>query len=107
MLAPNRRKSVIFLGLLVIIIIAIGATRNQKKESVDVIEVSFSESELDNLGESIEKLEFDDLVGFSGEVAEDHIEETPDVGLNELDLDKLGELLEGLQFEDLGGLTED
>lgn len=107
MLVPNRRKAVIFLGLLVIVIIAIGTTRRPKKEPVDEIEVSFSESELDNLGESIEKLEFDDLGGLSGDGVKDLIEEVPDVGLTELDLDKLGELLEGLQFEDLGGLNED
>jgi hypothetical protein len=106
MLVPNRRKSVIFLGLFVIII-AIGATRGPKKEPVNMIEVSFSESELDNLGESIESQEFDDLVGLSGDGVEDLIEEVPNVRLTELDLDKLGELLEELQFEDLGGLNED
>jgi hypothetical protein len=35
MLVQNRKKTVIILGLLVIMIIAIGVTRNPKKEPVD------------------------------------------------------------------------
>jgi hypothetical protein len=91
---------------MLIIVIAVGVSRDPKKEPDEEVEVSLTERELDELGKSLEGLEFDDLVGLSGNGVEDLMDENPDVELAEIDLDKLGELLEGLEFEDLGGLTE-
>lgn len=95
----NRRNTAIILGLVLIVVVAIGVSRGPKKELVEEVDVSFSENELDILGESIESLEFEDLVGLSGSAI-------MEVEISEEDLDILGEAIEGLEFEDLGGLTE-
>lgn len=97
--ALNKKNSVIILGVLFIVVAVIGASQGLKKESVDDVEVSFTESELDDLGDSIEALEFDDLGGLSGSG-------TVDVELSEEDLDNLGEAIKGLEFDDLEGLND-
>lgn len=99
MLSRNKRNSVIILGLLFIIVIAIGASRDSKKEPVDEVDISFKESDLDDLGESIKGLEFDDLGGLN-ETGSNGVEFSVE------DLDNLGEALKRLKFEDLEGLTE-
>jgi hypothetical protein len=98
-MSNRKRNSFIVLGLLLIIVAAIGISRRPKKEPVDELDISFTESELEALGNSIEGLEFDDLGGLSE--SEEIVFE-----FTEEDLDKLGSALEELEFEDLGGLTE-
>ncbi|MFC1802766.1 hypothetical protein ACFL0D_02240 [Thermoproteota archaeon] len=102
----NKRNSVIILGLLLIIVAVVGASRSPKKDPLEKVGISFSESELDNLGESIKGLEFDDLGGLSGDEFVGVEDESADIELSEIDLDKLGEAIQGLEFEDLGGLTD-
>lgn len=96
--ALNKRTSVIVLGVLFIVVVVIGVSRSPKKESVDEVKVSFTESELDALSESIESLEFDDLGGLSGSG-------TGDAAFSE-ELDNLGEAIKALEFDDLVGLSD-
>ena len=95
----RKRNSFIIIGLLLIIVAAIGISRKPKKEPVDELDIPFTKSELDALGSSIKSLEFDDLGGLNERDA-------MVVEFTEEDLDKLGSALEELAFEDLGGLTE-
>ena len=97
--ALNKRNSVIVLGVLFIVVVVIGVSRSPKKESVDEVKVSFTESELDALSESIEGLEFDDLGGLSDSG-------TGDAAFSEEELDNLGEAIKALEFDDLVGLSD-
>jgi hypothetical protein len=98
-MAAKKRNSFILLGILLIIVVAIGISRRPKRKLIDELDISFTESELDALGSSIESLEFDDLSGLNES-------EAMVVKFTEEDLDKLGSALEELEFKDLGGLTE-
>lgn len=114
-----NKKSILTVGLVLIIMLAVGASQRPKqeinndendseepqKEVED--EISFTEGDLDSLGKSIEDLEFDDLGGLSLDESADLGENSTNIELSELDLDKLGELLQALEFEDLGGLSEE
>lgn len=93
----GKRNIVIVLGLLVLILVSIGASR--KKQAEPGLELDVSEDELDVLGDSIEGLEFDDLGGISDGDADG-------LGFSEDDLNILGDALNDLVFEDLEGLSD-
>jgi hypothetical protein len=115
-----NKKSILIVGFVLIIILAVGASnrpeqeitdesdsQEQQKEAEEKDLVSFTEGDLNSLGKSIEGLEFDDLGGLALDDSVDLSENSTDIELSELELDKLGELLQGLEFDDLGGLTEE
>ena len=97
MLSKLAGKRLIILLVVVLgVLVVAGLGRKGSVELVD--DVSFSESDLDTLGEELDELSFDDLEGLSNGTG---------VGFSEFDLDVLGEALDQMSFEDLGGLTED
>ena len=91
----SKRNSVIVIGLLVILAVAIGASR--KKQVTPNLDVEVSEDDLDVLGDSLEDLEFDDLEGLTDEEY---------LGITESDFDSLEDALKNLDFEDLEGLSD-
>ena len=91
----SKRNSVIVIGLLVILAVAIGASR--KKQVTLNLDVEVSEDDLDVLGDSLEDLEFDDLEGLTDEEY---------LGITESDFDSLEDALKNLDFEDLEGLSD-
>ena len=94
----HTRKNVILLVAAVLIIaIGYGAARRILVPE-NIVEVPFTESDLDTLESELEGIEFDDLEGLTAN--------GPSlVGFSSEDLDRLGEILESLEFEDLEGLT--
>jgi len=91
----SRRNGAILLALLVILVVSVGAYRKQQGDLG--LDIGVSEAELDELGDSIEELAFDDLEGVS---------ERNGLGISEDDLDSLEEALNNLDFEDLEGLSD-
>ena len=94
----NKRNTLILFAGIVLVAILIGGARRRSEDKPDnELDLGFTSDELDELGDELSGLEYDDLEG---------LEASGSLDFTSIDLDGLENALQGLSYEDLQGLSD-
>lgn len=94
----NKRNTLILFVCLVLVTILIGGIRRRGEDKQgEELDLDFTSDDLDQLGNELSGLEYDDLEG---------LEASGSLDFTSSDLDNLEAALNALSYEDLQGLSE-